>query len=196
MILEARVDTEVYQLHVPEELIAQGTDFFAQLDRDMAAGWQMSRDWIEQPNPLQRAQIVADKLLTALEKSNHQLGLLMAGYLLARLPGLQAVDFDIQGEMQNHQFHFAQSTPEPESAVIHTAEVVSEAPRGLSKLDALTQAGKDVTAVFKMGKGWRFSVFDHGTQQWRDSPLIATEAEAERLRQQALAARYEALQRV
>jgi hypothetical protein len=52
-----------------------------------------------------------------------------------------------------------------------------------------------VTKVFKVGKAWRFSVYDHTSGSWRESPLIATEAEAERLRQEAFKARYEALQR-
>jgi hypothetical protein len=60
-------------------------------------------------------------------------------------------------------------------------------------MEAMAQAGQDVTKVFKVGKAWRFSVFDHASQSWQDSPLIATEQEAERLRQAAFKARYEAL---
>ncbi|MGB5735037.1 MAG: hypothetical protein WBM40_11415, partial [Thiohalocapsa sp.] len=55
------------------------------------------------------------------------------------------------------------------------------------------QAGHDVTKVFKVGKAWRFSVFDHATDSWQESPLIASEQEAERLRQAALKERYEQL---
>jgi hypothetical protein len=60
-------------------------------------------------------------------------------------------------------------------------------------MQAMAQAGQDVTKVFKVGKAWRFSVFDHASQSWQDSPLIATEQEAERLRQAAFKTRYEAL---
>ena len=38
------------------------------MDQDMDAGWQMSRDWVDNPSREQRCQIVADKLLTALGK--------------------------------------------------------------------------------------------------------------------------------
>ena len=58
---------------------------------------------------------------------------------------------------------------------------------------AMAQAGHDVTKVFKVGKAWRFSVFDHATDAWQESPLIASEQEAERLRQAALKERYEQL---
>ncbi|WPL16141.1 hypothetical protein Thiowin_01088 [Thiorhodovibrio winogradskyi] len=227
MILEAIVDDQVFSLNVPESLLSQASGFFDQLDRDMDQGWQMSRDWVAAPDRLQRGQIVADKLLTALENENEKLGMLMAGYLLARLPGLKSVELDIQGEIQNNQFSFhpaaannmttAKPTPqsessnkppvqaagdEAESAVSPAAEQLkatardcSGAPRGLSKLAAMAQAGQDVTKVFKVGKGYRFSVFDHSAQSWRDGPLLKTQEEAERLREQVFSSRYEALQR-
>ena len=59
----------------------------------------------------------------------------------------------------------------------------------------MEQAGNDVTKVFKVGKGWRFSVFDHGSGTWQDSPLVASEAEAKRLREETFKARFESLQR-
>jgi hypothetical protein len=52
----------------------------------MDQGWQMSREWVDRPNQLQRCQIIADKLLSALEKENERLGMMMAGYICARLP--------------------------------------------------------------------------------------------------------------
>jgi hypothetical protein len=212
MILKAIIDEQVYTLNVPDPVIERGDDFFAQLDRDMDQGWQMSREWVEAPNRLQRCQIIADKLLTALEKENEKLGMLMAGYLLTRLPEVESVELDVQGEVQNNQFRFK----EPPSALAATdsdsggsgdrgdssgepgrdqAEDQTGLPAGLDKMQALAQAGQDVTQVFKVGKAYRFSVFDHASGSWQDSPLIATEAEAERLRQERFKARYEALQR-
>lgn len=218
MILNAIIDDQVYTLNVPDPVIERGGDFFDQLDRDMDQGWQMSREWVEAPDQMQRCQIIADKLLTALEKENEKLGMLMAGYILARLPDVEGVELDVQGEVQNNRFRFKQPTPgSPQAPALEqaspaiadpagseeslpadiagtAAEAVSET-KGLSKIEAMTQAGQDVTQVFKVGKAYRFSVFDHGNSRWEDSPLIATEAEAERLRQQAFKARYEALQR-
>jgi len=94
VILKALIDDQIYSLDVPDSLIAQGDDFFGKLDQDMDRGWQMSREWVDHPNQIQRCQIVADKLLTALESENQRLGLLMAGYLLKRLPGLDEVEID------------------------------------------------------------------------------------------------------
>ncbi len=234
MILKAIIDEQVYTLNVPDPVIERGGDFFAQLDRDLDQGWQMSREWVESPNRLQRCQIIADKLLTALEKENEKLGMLMAGYILTRLPEVESVELDVQGEVQNNHFRFKETASQPlgqlstQAASEPAASVATSAtapdsghsgdsdsgsgpggdpghdqaehnqaglPAGLDKMQALAQAGQDVTQVFKVGKAYRFSVFDHASGGWRDSPLIATEAEAERLRQEAFKARYDALQR-
>ncbi len=192
MILKAIVDDRVYALNVPDDLLAQAAPFFDGLDRDMDRGWQMSRDWVPAPDRLQRCQIVADKLLTALENDNERLGRLMAGYILARLPGVESVEMDIQGEIQNTRFDLAAPPP---AALAPIPARPAAAPGGLSKLKAMEQAGNDITPVFKVGKGYRFSVFDHGSGQWQDSPLLATEPEAARLRQEAFKARFDALQR-
>lgn len=192
MQLNAIIDDTVYTLTVPDDLIARAQDFFAQLDRDMDAGWQMSREWVERPSQLQRCQIVADKLLTALETEDDNLGRLTAGYILSRLPDVASVELDLHGEIQNNHFQFHEreataaepSSPEPASP-----------PGALDRLAAMRQAGQDVTKVFKVGKGFRFSVYDHDQGAWRDSPLIAEQQEAERLRQLAFKTRYEALQR-
>lgn len=188
MILKAIVDDQEYSLNVPDALLIEGEDFFVKLDRDMDAGWQMSREWVSAPNRLERCQIVADKLLTALETENERLGLLMAGYILSRLPGVESVELDVQGEIQNNQFTFRETQPSRETER-------SESAGGLSKLAAMEQAGNDVTKVFRVGKGYRFSVYDHARDEWQDSPLVASREEAERLRQEAFKARFEALQK-
>jgi hypothetical protein len=197
MLLKAIIDDQIYELNVPDALIAQAQPFFDKLDSDMDAGWQMSREWVDAPDRLQRCQIVADKLLTALESENERLGLMMAGYILARLPGVESVELDIQGEMQNNRFNVADHRPAAaaESAAEPATREDAPGQGGLSKLAAMEQAGKDVTKVFKVGRGWRFSVFDHVTGTWQDSPLASSEDDASRLRQEAFKARYEALQR-
>ena len=192
MILKALIDDQIYSLDVPDTLIAQGDDFFGKLDQDMDRGWQMSREWVDHPSQIQRCQIVADKLLTALEGENQRLGLLMAGYLLKRLPGLDEVEIDIQGEIQNTVFHFRD---EVQVAAPGAQDARPDAPEGMSKLEAMEQAGNDVTKVFRVGKAYRFSVFDHHTGEWQDSPTIADAHEAERLRQAAFKHRFDALRR-
>lgn len=104
MILKLIIDDQPHEINVPDALLAEARDYFDQIDRDMDRGWQMGRDWIEAPDRIQRAQIVADRLLTAIETDNLKLGTLMAGYLLDRLPGVETVEPDIQGEIQNTRF--------------------------------------------------------------------------------------------
>jgi hypothetical protein len=135
--------------------------------------------------------------------------MLTAGYLLKRLPNLDEVEIDIQGEIQNTVFRFREPTPDikppvktaaPEQAQTQTPTQTSqnggaEATEGMSQIEAMEQAGNDVTKVFRVGKGYRFSVFDHHTGEWQDSPMIGEAKEAERLRQAAFKHRYDALRR-
>lgn len=195
MILKAVVEDREFRLNIPESLLTRGADFFAQLDADMDQGWQMSREWVPHPSRLERCQIVADKLLSALEKENDRLGRLMAGYLLSRLPGLESVELDTHGEIQNTQFQVAGETlapvapPGPEAAF-----QVPPAPQGLSPEQAQEQAESDVTSVFKVGRGYRFSIFDHASGQWQNAPLMPREEDARRLRQATWEARCLSLQ--
>jgi hypothetical protein len=200
MILKAIVDDHEYSLNVPDSMLTEAEGFFAKLDADMDQGWQMSREWVSNPSQVERCQIVANKLLTALEKENEKLGMLMAGYILSRMPGVESVEMDTHGEIQNTQFR-AVERPNAAAAPDQEADPAGEqvfkpsaSPMGMNKLQAMEQAGNDVTKVFRVGKGYRFSVYDHGSGQWQDSPLLANESDAERLRQEAFKARFESLQ--
>jgi hypothetical protein len=193
MNLKAIIDDQEYSLNVPDLVLEQGEEFFARLDADMDKGWQMSREWVPRPNRVERCQIVADKLLTALENENQKLGMLMAGYILKRMPEVEGVEIDIRGEIQNTQF-IAREPASPSAPDVQSAGSPPGQGRKLSKLEAMEQAGNDVTKVFKVGKAYRFSVYDHDADAWRDSPMIATEQEAERLRQEAFKERFEVLQ--
>ncbi len=95
------VGDQAYAVEVPEDLLRGAGDFHARLDRDMDAGWQMSREFVAQPDRLQRCQIAADKLLTAIMLGNESTAMLMAGYIALRMPGAVGVDVDASGEMQN-----------------------------------------------------------------------------------------------
>ncbi|MGQ9659339.1 MAG: hypothetical protein ACUVQI_04565 [Thermochromatium sp.] len=190
MLLKVIIGDHTDKIEVPDRLLVEARDYFDRIDRDMDRGWQMGRDWVEAPDRLQRAQIVADRLLTAIETDNPRLGVLMAGYLLDRLPGLEAVEPDVQGEIQNTRFDMGD-----QCQALSTDSTVRPAGGGvgLSKLKALEQAGRELTQVFKVGHGYRFSVFDRDTGTWIEAPLVSTAQEAERLRQEAFKARYEAL---
>ncbi|MFZ1538002.1 MAG: hypothetical protein WAT23_11540 [Chromatiaceae bacterium] len=196
MLLKAIIEDQEFSLEVPDQVLREGEAFFAKLDADMDQGWQMSREWVAHPSKIERCQIVGDKLLTALEKENTKLGILMAGYILTRLPGVESVTLDTHGEMQNSLFTVvanpAAATPAADQG--EASFQPTPAPLGLDKFQAMEQAGNDITQVFKVGKGYRFSVYDHTSGQWLDGPLVAQEADAERLRQAAFKARYESLQ--
>jgi hypothetical protein len=101
------IDGETYAVEVPEELLHEAAEFHARLDRDMDRGWQMSRQFVERPDPMQRCQIVADKLLTSIMQDNQATAMLMAGYIALRMPGAIGVDIDTSGEMQNTQLLYA-----------------------------------------------------------------------------------------
>jgi hypothetical protein len=95
------IGEQIYAIEVPEELLGEAAEFHAKLDRDMDQGWQMSRQFVERPDRLQRCQIVADKLLTSIMNDNQATTMLMAGYIMLRMPGAIGVDIDTSGEMQN-----------------------------------------------------------------------------------------------
>jgi hypothetical protein len=188
MLLNVTVDEQTIDLTVPDALLQQAQAFFERMDQDMDAGWQMSRDWVDNPNREQRCQIAADKLLTALENENRKLAVMMAGYILARLPGVSSVDIDTTGEIGNTRFtlHEAPETPAPSAQP-------AGPPGEMGKMEALRQAAQDVTKVFKVGRNYRFSVFDHASGEWRDSAAVADKQEADKLREQAYKRRFEEL---
>jgi hypothetical protein len=99
MILKVVVEDQVYPVTVPDEIVRDGEDFFGKLDRDMDKGWQMSRDWVDNPDLEQRCQIVGDKMLTAMHNNDQRLMLLLSAYVLNRVPNVTAIRIDTNGEM-------------------------------------------------------------------------------------------------
>lgn len=99
MILNVVVEEQVYPVNVPDSLITEAAEFFDKMDADMDKGWQMSRDWVDNPNLEQRCQIVGDKMLTAMHNDNKKMMLLLSAYVLARAPGVTGIRIDSNGEM-------------------------------------------------------------------------------------------------
>ena len=99
MVLSAIIDDQIYSLNVPEDLLSDAEDFFNRMDKDMDHGVQMSRDWVDNPSVEQRCRIAADKLLTAIENENENLGRMMAGYILKRMPDIARVQIDTSGDI-------------------------------------------------------------------------------------------------
>jgi len=99
MILKIFVDEHKQEINVPDDMIADAKDYFDMLDKDMDQGYQMSRDWVEKPDLMQRCQIVSERILTALENDNKKTGTLMAAYILSRVPNAYAMHLNLEGDM-------------------------------------------------------------------------------------------------
>ena len=106
MILNVRIEEQSYPIEVPDAMVASADDFFNKLNADMDRGWQMSRSWVDQPNTEQRCQIIADKILGAIEHENKGSLLLYSAYILRHLPQVKTVDISTTGEMQETAFEF------------------------------------------------------------------------------------------
>ncbi|MDD3518188.1 MAG: hypothetical protein PHQ14_07545 [Chromatiales bacterium] len=106
MELKLIIDDDVYSLNVPDEIIQGATEVFDRMDRDMDQGWQMGRDWVTAPDREDRIRIVGDRLLTALESDDHDMGRMMAAYILNRAPDLEGLTVDTAGEIGSSELHY------------------------------------------------------------------------------------------
>lgn len=188
MKLNVIVDERACVVDVPPQVLAEAEDFFRKMDRDMDRGWQMGPEFVEHPDPEQRCQIAANKLLTSLSTANETLVLLMAGYILKRLPGVTGVRIDTAGEMLHTELLY----DKPATAPSAPASAPNRA-RKLNKLEAMEQAGQDVTKVYRVGRSYRFAVRDRTTGEWLESGPIETESEAFAQRMQAYKRRLDEL---
>jgi hypothetical protein len=103
MNVTVEIDDKSYVLNVPEALALEATEFFEKMDKDMNCGWQMSRWWVPDPDQNQRCQIVADKLLTAMQQENEEFALLMAAYILHNKPDTRIIRLNTEGEIQGNE---------------------------------------------------------------------------------------------
>ena len=100
MILNIVIAENTFPVEVPDFIVAEATEVFDKMDEDMNNGWQMSREWVDELNTEQRCQVIADKLLTAMETENEKMRLMMAAYILNRVPGVKGVRVATDGEIQ------------------------------------------------------------------------------------------------
>ena len=103
MKLNVQINENSYQIDVPDEMLFRAESIYEKMDKDMDAGWQMSREWVEAPSTRQRCQVVADRLLTAIEGENEPTTMLMAGYIMTRMPGIETVQIATDGDMNQTQ---------------------------------------------------------------------------------------------
>lgn len=104
MKVSVEIDDKSYELNVPESLILEAEEFFEKMDKDMNCGWQMSRWWVPDPDETQRCQIVADKLLTAMQQDNRDYAQLLTAYILRNKPATRRIRINIDGEIQGNEF--------------------------------------------------------------------------------------------
>ncbi len=104
MILKVIVDEKTIPIEVPDYMLVEAEEFFNKMDIDMDAGWQMSREWVDNPDNIQRCQIAADKILTSIHRENEKIATLMAAYILKKLPNISSVDVDTEGDITQTSF--------------------------------------------------------------------------------------------
>jgi hypothetical protein len=104
MNITVEFNDKSYALDVPGSLAVEAGEFFAKMDEDMNCGWQMSRWWVPDPDQNQRCQIVADKLLTAMQNNNEAFALLMCAYILNNKPATRRIRINTDGEIQGNEF--------------------------------------------------------------------------------------------
>jgi len=104
MILKVIVDEKTIPIEVPDYMLVEAQEFFTKMDTDMNAGWQMSREWVDDPDDVQRCQIAADKILTSLHSENEKIATLMAAYIIKKLPNITSVDIDTEGDITQTSF--------------------------------------------------------------------------------------------
>ena len=200
MNIDVIIEDEAYTLNVPDALIEQATDFFDRMDKDMDAGWQLSQFWVENPNQIQRCQVVADKLYSAIENEDDKTGRLMAGYICNRMPDIASIEIDITGDIQGHQFTYGQSSAEqtdpglsfssPMGSNLTTEDMLGPKPGDMDKDSAMKQAEEEVSTVYKVGRQYRFSMLNKMTGEWVDAATTSSEEEANKIREQALRNRF------
>ncbi len=104
MILKVMLGDQTLPVEVGTEIVFGARDFFERMEQDMGRGWQMSREYVEHPTTINCCQIAADKLFTAIHHNKQEMIRLMAGYILSRLPGVEAVMVDTSGDMLATEF--------------------------------------------------------------------------------------------
>lgn len=92
------IEDEQYTVRINEQDIEAGMAMFDNMDKDMDGGWRMGPEFIHDPDIVQRAQIVAERLMLAMEQKNTILKTAMAAYIAYRIPNIKELHIDTSGE--------------------------------------------------------------------------------------------------
>ncbi|MGI9319524.1 MAG: hypothetical protein ACR2QW_19500 [bacterium] len=104
-ILSILVADEQRQVSVDKSMLDDALPLFDKMDQDMDNGWQLGRQYVMTLNTLQRCQVAANRLLTALHTGNEASMTLMAGYILTRLPEVKTASINTEGEADETLFY-------------------------------------------------------------------------------------------
>lgn len=84
-------DTAILEYDRNKSIPDEQQHYLNQMDEKMNSGITLGNDKIEDPNTLQRAQYIANSLISALFREDYNLGMAMCTYLANRIPDLQQV---------------------------------------------------------------------------------------------------------
>ncbi len=106
MQLNLIIDDWSMNLEIPDDYTQAMKASFDKMDEDMDKGWQMGPKWVRKLDTTQRCQLVAGKLLTALETNNEAMAIMTGGYIVDRLPGVKQIVIDNNGEPEETRFNY------------------------------------------------------------------------------------------
>ena len=105
LVLKIVLEDEQREIAVPGKLVTDAAPLLEKMDDDMDHGWQIGRRFTESPGTIERCQVAADRLLSALHTDNQASITLMACYILARLEGVASVYINAHGEPDQTLFY-------------------------------------------------------------------------------------------
>ena len=103
MKLNIIIGESTLNIEVPIDMLDDAESIYSKMDKEMDNGGQMYRDWVDELSQPQRCQIVANRLLTAIENENEPSSMLMAGYIMSRMPGVANVEISTDGDITQTQ---------------------------------------------------------------------------------------------
>ncbi|MGB5708006.1 MAG: hypothetical protein WBM41_14395 [Arenicellales bacterium] len=92
-------------ISVDQAMLDDAYPLLEKIDQDMDNGWRLGRRFVHSPSTLERCQVAANRLLTALHTQNQASMTLMAAYILRRLPGVKTVNINSEGEANETMFY-------------------------------------------------------------------------------------------
>jgi hypothetical protein len=93
-------EEEHLRVEVDEQDVLHGQPFFQQMDKDMDVGRRMGPEYVHDLDITQRCQVVAERLMLAIEERNATLARAMAAYIVWRIPNIRELHIDTSGEPQ------------------------------------------------------------------------------------------------